>query len=126
MRHCTKCQLIYDEHASKCDKCDGGLITFQSGHDIHDHNFVFPEGAAWVVLESTLAEYEAQSHVDYLKSLHIPALKVLNENGVMLEVYMGNSVYGFDVLVPEKILAEAKEALETFLNAPFEDIDELQ
>ena len=84
MKHCTKCQLIYDEHAKKCDKCDGVLVEFQSGHDIHDHNIVLPEGAAWVTMESTLEEYEAQSHVDYLKSLHMPALKILNQQGDIL------------------------------------------
>jgi len=120
MKHCTKCQLIYDEHALKCDKCDGALVDFQSGHDIHDHNIVLPEGAAWVTMEATLPEYEAQSHVDYLKSLHMPALKILNQQGVTMEVYLGKSVYGFDVLVPEKILDEAKQALEEYLNAPFE------
>lgn len=120
MKHCSKCQLIYDEHANKCDRCDGALSNFQPGHDIHDLNIVFPEGAAWVILESLTEEYEAQSHVDYLKSMHVPAIKVINQKGVLSEVYLGKSVFGYDIFVPEKILNEAKSTLEEYLNAPFE------
>lgn len=122
MRHCTKCQLIYDEHAKTCDRCEGALINYEPGHDIHDLNMVFPEGAEWVIVESALQEYEAQSHVDYLKSIHIPAIKVLNQDGVLTEVYLGKSNVGYDVFVPEKMKSEAEAALKEYLNAPFDDV----
>ncbi len=119
MKHCSKCRLIYDDHHKTCDRCDEKLSSFQPGHDIHDMNIVFPEGAAWVILESLLEEYEAQSHIDYLKSMHVPAIKVINQEGVLSEVYLGKSIYGYDVFVPEKMLDEAKTTLEEYLNAPF-------
>jgi len=120
MKHCAKCQLIYDEHAKKCDRCEGTLTSFEPGHDIHDLNMVFPEGAEWVIIESALQEYEAQSHIDYLKSVHIPAIKVLQQDGVLSEVYLGKSNVGYDVFVPEKMKDLAETALEAYLNAPFD------
>lgn len=123
MKHCRKCQLIYDEHSSTCDRCDGPLKHYEPGHDIHHMNIVFPEGAEWVILESVLEEYEAQSHVDYLKTRHVPALKVLNQKGVLSEVYLGRSVFGYDVFVPEKIFEEAREKLDEYLNAPLEEFE---
>ncbi len=103
MKHCYKCKLVYDEHAKKCDRCEGHLTHYEPGHDIDDMNIVFPEGAKWVILETLVEEYVAQSHVDYLKSRHIPALKVINQKGVLSEIYLGKSVFGYDVFVPEKI-----------------------
>ncbi len=120
MKHCVKCQLIYDEHAKVCDRCDEKLINYEPGHDIHDLNMVFPEGAKWVIVEAGLQEYQAQSHVDYLKSVHIPAIKILNQDGVLAEVYLGKSNVGYDVFVPEKMKAQAENALNEYLNAPFD------
>jgi len=120
MKHCKTCQLIYDDHSYKCDRCEGVLNEYHPDHDIHNHNLELPEGAAWVELEPALPEFEAQSHIDYLKSIHIPAIKVMNQKGVTMEVYLGQSVYGYDVYVPEKMIEEAKVAVKEFMEAPFE------
>ena len=120
MKICYKCKLVYDEHDTVCDRCEDRLAHYEPGHDIDDMNIVFPEGAKWVILETLVEEYVAQSHVDYLKSRHIPALKIINQKGVLSEIYLGKSVFGYDVFVPEKIYDEAKEKLEAYLNAPYE------
>lgn len=115
MKHCPTCQLVYDDHSVSCDRCGGPLADFDPKMGSHGHNLELPEGAAWVVLERAVDEIDAQSHVDFLLSRHIPAIRRLNKEGETMEIYFGNSIYGFDIYVPERLFEEAKEALEAFL-----------
>ncbi len=121
MKHCRKCTLIYDEEVDTCERCKGGLKGYEPGHKIHKLNITFPEGAKWAVLESMQEEYVAQFHVDYLKSRHVPAIKILNQESVLSKVYLGNASSGYDVFVPESILKRARELLDEYLSAEFDE-----
>ncbi len=120
MKHCKKCELIFDMHEEQCGRCGRKLNIYEPGHEIHHMNVVFEEGASWKAVESMLEEYEAQSHVDYLRSRHIPAIKILNQEGVLSKVYLGKAITGYDVFVPEAQVEAALAMLEEYFNAPFD------
>lgn len=66
--------------------------------------------AGWAVLTEAYNDVEADILVAVLRSRDIPAEK--REKGFLagMRVIMGQA-YGIDVLVPERLLAEAREAL---------------
>lgn len=72
-------------------------------------------------LLSAASSIEADMIEAILKSNDIPVLKKYKESGGYLKIYMGDTIYGVDLYVPQPLLDKAREIIEFSREAPMDE-----
>lgn len=70
----------------------------------------------WVILVKALSATEASIIESMLAEEGIPVLKKSKGSGAYLEIYMGQSITGWDIYVPEQGLEHAREIIYHYQN----------
>ncbi len=75
------------------------------------------------LLETAYGDVEVALVCGILDDEQIPYLTKDRGSGGVVRVFMGNSLMGTDILVPEEKYEDAKAILDAYKNAPAEEID---
>lgn len=110
MPWCPKCRG-YQEEDDLCSHCWVELVDILPPEP--------PEPENELLLISVGDENEANIIENLLESYQIPSLKKYRDIGDYMKVFMGTSVFGIDIYVPESCVETSREILRT--NASFDE-----
>jgi|LSQX01.3.fsa_nt_gb hypothetical protein len=113
MPWCPECKIEYRDGIDKCNEC-GHVIVEKIEIENPEPDYKNMKEAFLITADNSI---NADIIEAILKDNNIPVLRKYREAGGYMMVFMGGTIYGVDLYVPQQLLDKAKEVIDTSRNA---------